>query len=145
MLYLFYVGTMSRWLWSLVICDGKFSSSMPHHYWYIVLRLEPMFNVEAVPRRALIRGITGMGRPHAYSPGIFPTEFNRCHIYLWRFFCRVMDYDCSLFYYPLVIILIALHRYLCFYYHLSVWNSIIFLTPRYWRKKLNNLSCDVSS
>ena len=38
----------------------------------------------------------------------------------------------------------SVRRQACFYYCLSGLNNIIFLTLRYQRKYLNNLSCDVS-
>ena len=36
-------------------------------------------------------------------------------------------------------------RYLYFYYWLSSWNYSIYLTRNYWRKKLTEMLCDVSS
>ena len=47
---------------------------VPNQYCSSGLRVEPLFHVEAVPSRALLRGITGMGWPCTYPPGIFPTH-----------------------------------------------------------------------
>ena len=52
----------------------------------------------------------------------------------------VMESYFSLFNYPLRIILTEFCRYMCFYYRLSGWKNIIFLTPNCWRNYLNELS-----
>ena len=63
----------------------------------------------------------------------------------WHYFCCVMNSYCIHFNYPLGIILIPLRCYTCFYYRLSCSNNIIFLTPKYLRQHLTELSCNVNS
>ena len=54
--------------------NGQLLSRMPCNYCSSGSRVEHLFHVEAVLCQALLRGITGMVRPHTYPPGIISTD-----------------------------------------------------------------------
>ena len=65
-----------------------------------------------------------------------------CHIQLYYCFHCVINFIVA-FLIIISIILIAPRSYMCFYFFLSGLNYIVSLIPKYWRKHLTKLSCDI--